>query len=150
MSYREHAPPARLAPWLECVWERKGVAGPPVRVVPDGCIDVVWTEGLGTHVVGANSTVFLVDVPEGTRVVGARMRPGAAPPLLGVRGDAVRDARPLVREVWGDDGERLAAAMQDAADPVGVLLAALEARPAGPPDPPVREVGRRRDRGANV
>ena len=60
MSYREHAPPPALAPWVQCSWQRSGDGGPPVRVVPDGCIDVVWIEGTGTQVVGPNTEAFLV------------------------------------------------------------------------------------------
>ncbi len=44
-----------------------------VRVVPHGCINVVWTEGAGTQIVGANTTAFLVSVEAGLRVVGARL-----------------------------------------------------------------------------
>jgi len=137
MSYREHAPPPALAPWVECTWERCDGGGPPVRVVPDGCIDVVWTEGAGTQVVGANTTAFLVHLPAGVRVAGVRMRPGAAPPLLGFEGSAVRDARPEVHEVWGDEGRRLAEALDEGEDRVGLLLAAVgrRARAAAPPDP---------------
>ena len=52
MTYREHPAPAALTPWLDCGWERCGVGGAPVRVLPDGCIDIVWTEGRGARVVG--------------------------------------------------------------------------------------------------
>jgi AraC-like DNA-binding protein len=41
MTYREHAPPPALAPWVQCAWQRSGDGGAPVRVVPDGCIDIV-------------------------------------------------------------------------------------------------------------
>ena len=70
MSYCEHAPPTALAPWLACTWERHSEFGVPVRVLPDGCVDVVWIEGEGTQLVGANTTAFLVSLPAGTRVVG--------------------------------------------------------------------------------
>jgi AraC-like DNA-binding protein len=137
VSYREHGPPAALAPWLACVWQRRGEAGPPVRVLPDGCIDIVWTEGAGTQLVGANTSAFLVPVAPGTRVVGARLRPGAAPALLGIDGREVRDTRAALDEVLGDDGRRLVEALAACQDPVTALLAALAARAprAAPPDP---------------
>ncbi|HEV2811873.1 MAG TPA: helix-turn-helix transcriptional regulator [Solirubrobacteraceae bacterium] len=134
MSYREHAPPPELAPWLACTWEREGSEGVPVRVVPDGCVDVVWTERFGTHVVGANTTAFVVSLAEGTRVAGVRIRPGAAPPLLGVTAEEVVDARPPVDALWGDAGRRLAADLDAAEERVATLLRALAAR-ARPPDP---------------
>ena len=137
MSYREHAPPPALAAWLECTWQREGLAGPPVRVVPDGCIDIVWTEGEGTHLVGPNTTAFVVELPLGARVVGARMRPGAAPALFGVDAQALRDARMPLDEVLGDGGRRLADALDRTDARVRALVAALgaRARPAAMPDP---------------
>ena len=137
MSYREHPPPPALAPWLECTWERTGDAGAPVRVLPDGCIDVVWMESDGTRLVGANTTAFVVAPAPGTRVVGARMRPGGAPALLGIDAEQARDDRPELRAVLGDDGARLAAALDGAADPESVLRTWLDARRlrARPPDP---------------
>jgi hypothetical protein len=65
MSYREHAPPPALAPWLACTWERHALDGVTTRVLPDGCIDVIWIEGAGTQVVGANTTAFLVSLAPG-------------------------------------------------------------------------------------
>src|SRR5690349_20156189 len=101
MSYREHPPPPELAAWLECTWERRG-EGTPVRVLPDGCIDVIWGENGETQLVGANTTAFLTDVSPGRRVIGARFRPGGAPALLGIVAEEFRDVRASVQEVWRD------------------------------------------------
>lgn len=145
VSYREHAPPPALAAWLACMWERRGEAARPVRVLPDGCIDVVWSEGAGTQIVGANTTAFLVSVTPGARVVGARLRPGAGPSLLGVVAEAVRDAQCALEEVWVRDGARLVAELDDQADPVATLRGALLARAvhAERPDQLVAEAVRR-------
>lgn len=153
MSYREHPSPPLLGPWLECAWQRQGADGSPVRVVPDGCIDVVWTERAGTQVVGANTTAFVVELAPTTRVAGVRMRPGAAPSLLGIDALALRDGRMTIEAAWGEDGRRLAAALDSAEDPGGALLAALAARAgrAAPPDPLVRAaVARLHDPGVRV
>ena len=111
-----------------------------MRVLPDGCVDLVWTEGAGTLLVGANTSAFLVSLPAGTRVAGARLRPGAGPAFLGVSGEAVRDARIPLADVWADAGRRVAAALDEGPDPVGGLRAALAARlaRAEAPDPLVR------------
>lgn len=142
MSYREHPPPPELAPWPACTWERLGDGGAPVRVLPDGCIDVVWTDGAGAQLVGPNTTAFLAPVPSGRRVVGARLRPGAAPVLLGVPAAGLRDARPRLEAMLGDSGARLEAALEDAVDPVATLRAWLAARAerAAVPDPLVARV----------
>ena len=139
MSYREHPPPPALAPWLECIWERQG-DGLPVRVLPDGCIDVIWTEGSDTQLVGSNTTAFVVPLNPGTRIVGARFRPGAAPTLLPIAAEEVRDARIRVEEVLASDGARLAQTLDERADPMQELVTWLagKVKHAREPDPIVR------------
>jgi AraC-like DNA-binding protein len=147
VTYREHAPPRALTPWVQCTWQRSGDGGPAVRVVPDGCIDIVWTEGSGTIVVGPNTRAFLVAVAPATRVVGVRLHPGAAPPLLGVDAAALRDASAPIGDVWGDAGRRLAERLDGGGDRGRVLLATLaaRARAAAVPDPIVRAAVQRLD-----
>ena len=140
MSYLEHAPPSGLAPWLECLWERHDELGPAVRVLPDGCIDIVFTEGLGAQVVGANTTAFLVPVEGVIHAAGARMLPGCAPALLGVAAEQLRDARIPVADALAG-GARLDEELAASADPIGTLRRELCARAARAPrpDPLVRE-----------
>ena len=137
MTYREQPPWRMLAPWVQCTWRRSGDGGPPVRVVPDGCIDIVWTEGAGTQVVGPNTRAFLVPLAARTRVAGVRLRPGAAPALLGVDAAALRDGQAPIDAVWGDAGSLLAETLETSGDPERALLSALAARaPRAPaPDP---------------
>jgi AraC-like DNA-binding protein len=139
VNYVEHVPPAALAPWLECAWEREGDGGAPVRVLPDGCIDVVWTEGMGTQLIGPNTTAFLVTVPLGARVHGVRLRPGGAPLLLGIRPEELRDVRAPIEEICPSFGRHLATALAapGGEGPRRVLIDWLHARSrgAGEPDP---------------
>jgi AraC-like DNA-binding protein len=139
MSYREHAPPPALAPWLECFWERRGDPGEPVRVLPDGCIDVVFLEGVGAQLVGANTTAFLASVTESSRIVGARMLPGCAPALLGIAAEQVRDARLPVADVLAHGGA-LEQRLADSPESLAALRTALLERAAHAPrpDPMVR------------
>ncbi len=130
MKYREHPSTAALRPWLDCIWERGGNPDGPVRVLPDGCIDLVWTRGRGTLIVGANTTAFQVGIASGIQVVGARLRPGAAPALVGVEPEQLRDVRVPVQELLGDRGMRLAAALDDDPDPASRLDHWLHARAA--------------------
>jgi AraC-like DNA-binding protein len=94
-------------------------------VLPDGCIDVVWSSRDGARIVGANTTAFHAAVAPEEHLVGARLRPGGAPALLGLRAELVLDARPEIEEVLGDQGARLAAELDVAADPVARLCAWL-------------------------
>ena len=150
MTYREHPAPAALAPWLECAWERSGIAGASVRVLPDGCIDIVWTEGRGVRVVGPNTTAFVVALEDGVRVAGVRMRPGGAAPLLGIDAADLRDGSVALEQVWDDAGRRLEQALEDDGGDgaVALLVAALgdHASRSVAPDPLVdAAVGRLRD-----
>ncbi|MGA2012601.1 MAG: helix-turn-helix domain-containing protein [Solirubrobacteraceae bacterium] len=155
MSYREHAPTAALAPWLACTWERRDAgAAAAVRVLPDGCIDIVWRRSSGSLLVGANTTAFIADGgPASTpapHVVGARLAPGGAPALLGVSPQDVLDQRLDLAHALGATGGRLAAALDEAGDPVAELRRWLEARArhAPAPDPLVSAAVRRLAGGA--
>ncbi|MGI8714550.1 MAG: DUF6597 domain-containing transcriptional factor, partial [Solirubrobacteraceae bacterium] len=128
MSYREHAPSPVLAPWLACVWERTADRDVPVRVLPDGCIDVIWSESRGAQLVGANTTAFLAAVAADEQMVGARLRPGAAPSLLGVDAERVLDLRLDLGWVLGDEGRRLGETLERSADPAGSLAGWLDRR----------------------
>ncbi len=145
MSYREHPAPAALSPWLICTWERAGDNGPPVRVLPDGCIDLVWSRASGTRLVGANTTAFMSPVAEGDRVLGARMRPGGAPALLGIAAESVRDERVAIEAVLGDRGLQLDDALHRREDRRETLETWLSGNLAGaqPPDPLVAAAVRR-------
>jgi AraC-like DNA-binding protein len=136
MAIREHRRPTVLAAWLECVWERTA-DGDADRILPDGCIDVVFSPDRGLRLVGANTVAFVSDVAPGEPVIGARLVPGAAPALLGIAAEPVLDRRPPLSELLGDDGHRLQALLYDSADRVAVLEGWLteRARRADAPDP---------------
>jgi AraC-like DNA-binding protein len=150
VQYTEYLPPLALRPWLECLWERIGDGAAPVRVLPDGCIDVVWSSVNGAWIVGPNTTAFRSPVAPGERVVGARLRPGGAPALLSVHAELVRDERPRVDQVLGGAGAGLAEALDVATNPVAALTAWLQRRVevARRPDPVVSETARRLQAGS--
>ena len=135
MSIREHRPPTVLADWLDRVWERQHGNGRPARILPDGCIDVVFSPSRGLRLVGANTVAFLSDVEPGEIVVGARMVPGGAPALLAIGAEEQLNRRVPLREVIGDDGARLEQLLYETADPLGALGAWLVRRSLGAPGP---------------
>ena len=146
---RETPAPPGLAPWVACAWElRAGPEGHVQRVLPDGCIDVLWSEAGGLRAVGPNTTAFLAEVAPGSAAVGVRLRPGGAPPLFGVPGEALRDAELPAPELWGDEGRQLEERVTREGDPAGragAMLAwlARRARCAPAPDPLVVTVAER-------
>jgi AraC-like DNA-binding protein len=147
MSIREHRPPTVLADWLDRLWERDRRASGPARILPDGCIDVVFSPSTGLRLVGANTVAFVTDVAPAELVVGARMVPGGAPALLGVSAPAQLDRRLPLRAVLGDDAARLEERLHGAPDPAATLRAWLAQRASMAPAPDplvVATVGRLR------
>ena len=119
-TYRQHSAPPALAPWVECLWERRAPAGAghdARRILPDGCIDLIWSDGAGLQAVGPNTTAFLARMAPGEGAVGVRFRPGGAPALLGVAGNALLDLRAPAAEVWGPGADRLEDAVAGAGRP---------------------------------
>jgi len=137
MAIREHRPPTALAAWLDCVWERTDHRGAGARILPDGCIDVVFSRSRGLRLIGANTVAFISDVEPGEPVIGARLVPGAAPALLGIAAEPVLDRRPPLSELLGDEGHRLQALLYESADRVATLRGWVTERAlhARAPDP---------------
>jgi AraC-like DNA-binding protein len=98
-GYREIAPPDALRGVVACLWVRVTQTAHELRVVPDGCTDVVWQQGVGTTVAGPDTTAKLVGCPPGDVLVGIRFLPGAGGGALGVSLDGLRDLRVDVADV---------------------------------------------------
>ncbi|MET9890131.1 helix-turn-helix domain-containing protein [Streptomyces sp. NPDC006465] len=120
-------------------------------VLPDGCMDLLWTEGR-LLVAGPDTRPYIPDgVPGGW--AGVRFFPGTAPAYLGVPANELRDRRVELTDLWpASEVRRLAARIDAAADPVEALeeVALLRAAEAEPPDPLLREVVAALDAGRPV
>lgn len=94
-GYREWAPPDVLNSALVCLWMRvvppEGAA--PTLVLPDACIDLIWQQGRGAYVAGPDTGPVPTPLPPGTIFVGARFRPGAGGPALGIPLKELRNLR---------------------------------------------------------
>jgi len=130
--YRER--PARLAGAV--VWS--GSDGPPgsvQRVLPDGCMDLLWVNGR-LLVAGPDTTAQLATVPPGPGYVGLRFAPGAGPAALGVPASELRDQRVLLADVWPAARVRRLAGLVDGATDRAAALEAIAADRTDPdPDP---------------
>jgi AraC-like DNA-binding protein len=155
--YREWAPRPDLSGHLACIWAgRTADDGTPHadRVLPDGCLDVIW-DGADLFVAGPDTGPVPLQPAPGTCFIGVRFRPGLAPTLLGVPSFELLDRRVPLSEIWGaKPAARLAEEVHGAgSEPsAGVRLeAALMARLPGasPPDALVREAVIRLARGAS-
>jgi AraC-like DNA-binding protein len=90
--YREYLPPPRLAGVVECFWTSSVRADTPAhRVLPDGCVDLLFAEDRGLQIVGAMTRPRVFDLPAGARFVAARLRPAASAAMFGIPGRLTMD-----------------------------------------------------------
>lgn len=109
VAYREFAAPTELSDLVVCTWERTvptSDAPASHRVVPDGCIDLVWRNGR-LQVAGPDTTAFMSALEPGATIVGLRFRPGVAGTALGLPASELRDTRVALDAVWGRPGSEL-------------------------------------------
>jgi AraC-like DNA-binding protein len=101
------------------------------RVVPDGCTDLLWRRG-ELEIAGPDTGHRDVPLAPGELIVGVRLRPGAARPLLGATpATAVADAQPGLRDLWGEAALRLSDSLAGAREPWQIatgLVGALQGR----------------------
>lgn len=83
-SYREFGPAPAIARAVACTWQ--GTAGWPrqMRLLPDGCLDLVW-DGQRIRAVRPAARQVRRAVGGTAVVVGIRIRPGWAGAVLGVQ-----------------------------------------------------------------
>ena len=108
---------ADLAGELACSWTARPEGRH--RLIPDGCIDVLWLDTGELWVCGPESTAWDFELPPGRRAVGVRFRPGVAGRLLRVDGDRLRDRRVRLEDLLGSRVERVARERSGEADDTG-------------------------------
>ncbi|GLY24346.1 helix-turn-helix transcriptional regulator [Micromonospora sp. NBRC 101691] len=131
--YRER--PARLAGAV--LWTSTAPADVvPTRVLPDGCLDLLWSSRAGLVVAGPDRRAHVSAGDPGERWVGLRLPPGVGPAVFGLPADALRDRRVPLADLWGD--RAVAELAERAARAPGKVLesvAAARLRGAGGADP---------------
>jgi AraC-like DNA-binding protein len=68
------------------------------RVLPDGCVDLLWADG-ELMIAGPDTRAYSVTSRPGAVFAGVRFAPGCGPAVLGVRADDVRDTRVALADV---------------------------------------------------
>lgn len=103
--YREYPAPARLARDVLCLWSQEiGAAPHRQRVLPDGCVDLVWIGEAPAVVAGPATGPVMVPLAPRATLVGVRLRPGTASRVLGPPASALRDRETPLGDIWGTDG----------------------------------------------
>src|SRR4051812_27413931 len=126
LTYRERAPHPALADYIACTWADE--ARPGLRVLPDGCIDIVWIGDEALTVAGPDTQANVIGLAEGTLTVGIRFRPGRAPGFLRMDAQELTDQSVGLDALWGADAKLLADALASAPSVEGkqaILEAAL-------------------------
>ncbi|MFK4145323.1 helix-turn-helix domain-containing protein [Streptomyces sp. NPDC004065] len=118
------------------LWRKTPDATGVRPVLPDGCMDLMWSGGR-LLVAGPDTRAY---DPSGPPVpwTGLRFFPGTAPACLGVPAHELRDRRVDLGDLWpAAVVRRLCARLEAAPDPAAALeeIALERAAEAGPPDP---------------
>ncbi|WP_153449481.1 helix-turn-helix domain-containing protein [Streptomyces smaragdinus] len=119
------------------VWSRTDTAGEPYRVLPDGCMDLIWSGGT-LLVAGPDTRAHLGQGAPGTEYAALRFAPGQGAVLLGVAAVELRDTRVPLDALWPSArARRLAERIGAAADRKAVLerAAGRLLERARPPEP---------------
>jgi AraC-like DNA-binding protein len=136
MVYREQRPPPELVGLVECGWEDIAVADGPHEVLPDGCMDLVWT-GTQLMVAGPDTVAHPGSRTRGVRVAGVRFLPGALPSLLGVPAVELHNRRVPLEELLPVPARAAVARLETGEAPLPVLAVLTAQLPGAPPDPSV-------------
>jgi AraC-like DNA-binding protein len=123
------------------VWSN--VPAGPGRVLPDGCMDLLWSEGT-LLVAGPDTRAHVTGGPT-TAWAGVRFFPGTAPALLGVPAHELRDRRVPLADLWPAPlVRRLTGRVNAAGDPATGLedlaLRRVAETGADAPDPLLRHL----------
>lgn len=137
--YREHAPPEALGRHVECLWSHQMPEGPPapIAVVPDGCVDILWSDR-GLVVAGPDRTAAFPVIASGAKVIGLRFRPGVAASFLRTSLSQITGQVVPLDAFWGKAARELDARLHDAPDASRadiLATAALERSSAASPPP---------------
>lgn len=125
-TYREYLPCAALKPYVQRYWTRIAVAGEETqrahRVLPDGCIDIVfnfggpWVNPAGnghgsraerSSVVGTMTCPLIVEQADRAQFLGVRFRPGKARAFLNMFAGDITNQHLALVDIWGRNAKRL-------------------------------------------
>ncbi|MFG2054705.1 helix-turn-helix domain-containing protein [Micromonospora sp. NPDC048930] len=117
------------------LWESVSRGDAPTRVLPDGCLDLLWSSRAGLLVAGPDRTAALSTGVPGERWVGLRLPPGVGPAVFGAPAYELRDRRVPLADLWGRAAGELAGRIDAALAAAGAARPRLASAPAGPAGP---------------
>jgi AraC-like DNA-binding protein len=114
------------------------------RILPDGCLDVIWNDGR-LFVAGPDTTAQVGVPPAGSRCLALRFAAGSGPSVIGVPADELTDRQVPLADLWPAAEVRRLADVTSLAELERAVL-----RRWAPPDPAMVEVARRARAGQPV
>jgi AraC-like DNA-binding protein len=138
-GYTEWPAPAALGDAVACLWAQVTPEGGSRAglVLPDGCTDLVWEQGRGAFVAGPDTGPVATTMAAGTVILGARFRPSAGGPALGIPLSELRDQRADLADLRPAEARRLDPALDPEVAAARVLDVTAALVADGAPDPAV-------------
>jgi AraC-like DNA-binding protein len=102
-DYREFLPPLKLASHFLCFWTQRVSDSQSAyhhRVLPDGCVDIVFINNDPPVAVGPWTDPFVTEIAAGTQILGARLHPGLAANFLGLPADELLNQSAPLDAIW--------------------------------------------------
>jgi methylphosphotriester-DNA--protein-cysteine methyltransferase len=133
-AYREIRPSTGLRSFVDRLWIRRDrlrIGTVAVnRVLPDGCMDVIFNLGdpplkdgepdrSTSYVVGAMTRPLCVGLTGDVDMIAVRFRPGAAAALLGIPADQLADGTVELEACWGRTARDLECQIMETAGTTG-------------------------------
>jgi AraC-like DNA-binding protein len=119
------------------LWSRTVTAARETRILPDGCMDLIWSSRTGLFIAGPDTTAQLGRSEAGETFVGLRFPPAVGPAVFGVAAHELTDRSVRLSAVWPDRvarelAERVAAAATGAGELLDAVAAARLREHGGP------------------
>jgi len=131
------------------LWRRRLTEPRTLRVLPDGCVDLIWRDG-ALMVAGPDRNAFVTRSAPGASYVGLRLPPGMGPAILGEPADRLVGQRIPLGDVWRPALARRAADAVAATGAAGLEDVVLARLAEHEPDPMMTAVVRALDAGRGV
>jgi AraC-like DNA-binding protein len=125
------------------VW-RRVTTSDEVRILPDGCMDLIWVPGSGLLVAGPDTRAHLVSGRPGRLMIGIRFASGSGPNVLGVPAHELTNQRVELDALWpAAQVRRMTDRLASSSEPDALIEAmAIEAHRADHREPDVDEMVR--------
>nr|BFE76268.1 helix-turn-helix transcriptional regulator [Actinoplanes digitatis] len=98
-------------------WRSTMPPGAVKRVLPDGCLDLIWQDG-SVFIAGPDTTAQVGVAPAASRLFALRFAAGTGPGVLGVPADELTDRRVPLAQICAPAEVR---ALAEADDPIAAL-----------------------------